>query len=515
MVASAVLCSAMAYVGAPQPSWPSQNATPMAVFDPGKAAKPAITAGGTGAPAKLAPPSGKNDSNDQLAPELPSTGTQATSRPLSTPSLPLSRSTAVWSNSGGAVSGAGLIAAYCCAGASSTVRADRSVSSGRHYWELTLSVRPGEQSPDTWTNAGVTAEANDPGPRQARIRPAAISTNGGSSSLTAIGWGQQRIYRNGDVFMFALDADHGLVYYGLNGQWQNGRPGESGGNPVGSPGGNFTPFVTISASSAKSGPEGDRWIANFGGSSYKYPIPAGFSAYGTGVAAQSISTAISTRVAAQQSPAGMQPVPQTLLYRVFEDEVLISGQRIPLPPGRWLALAHFRGQASSRQGDSVVLGRIDKGRTTGLVAINAYFGASQGNGFPAFKGCDRSDYVHFSRLANEAFGTQRCWWINHATQVWDQPLFRAAKSVLEERGGTVPPTLVNVGFRRADSSGFTTAFYYFNPEESGISSQPAPWYMSEWHKDRISLDARRVDYIKELRNWGSSWAPIFYAMASK
>lgn len=315
--------------------------------------------------------------------------------------------------------------------------------------------------------------------------------------------------------MFALDADQGLLYYGVNGQWQNGHPGESGGDSIGSPGGSFTPFVTVSASSNKSTPEGDRWIANFGGSSFKYPIPARFGAYATNVAVQPIAEAAPNRVAGQQQSAATRDTPPSPLNRVFEDEFTVSGQRIPLPPGKWLGLAYFRGQANSTQGDSVVLGRIDKDRVSGLVAVNAYSSTGQSNGFPVFKACDRNDYVHISRQVNEAFGPQRCWWINHATQLWDQPIFRAARTVLEEHGAAVPAVLVNVGFRRASASGFSTAFYYYNPEEASISSQPGAWNTSEWHRDRISMDAKRVEYIKDLRAWGESWAPVFYAIGSK
>ena len=402
-----------------------------------------------------------------------------------------------WSNVGGSISGGGLIAAYCCAGAFSSVRADRAVSSGQHYWELTLSVRPGEQHPDTWTTAGVTTDNKTSPPIMPRSGQSA-------TAITALDRRKDG-YRSGDTFMFALDADRGMVFYGLNGQWLNGQPGFSGGTAVGAPGAQFTPFVNISASSSKSGPEGDRWIANFGGSRYKYPIPAGYAAYGTSVSnrvAQAASAQLTGTPDTSSSPVG----------KIVEDLTTIAGQQVPLPAGKWLGLAYFKGAPNTTSGDSAVFGKVEKGRIVEMVAINAFKHANQKNGFPSFRACDRTDYVHINRDRNDAFGPQRCWWVNHATQIWDsQPIFQAAKGVIEQRNLVAPAVLMNVGYRRANENGFVTAFYYFSPEEAGIQTPATTWSNSEWHKDRIANDPKRTEYIKELLAWGKSWAHIFFA----
>lgn len=209
-----------------------------------------------------------------------------------------------------------------------------------------------------------------------------------------------------------------------------------------------------------------------------------------------------------------QPALESPVNKIFDNEISVSGQRIPLPTGKWRGLAFFRAKANTAQGDSVLLGRIENGVATGIIAINASTVAGGKTGFPAFSGCNRTDYLHLTRQDNEAFGSQHCWWINHGASVWDQPLFRAGKTVLEEQGASAPTTLVNVAFRRASANGFATAFYYFNPEEAGISSQPLSWAESEWHRSRLSLDPRRVDYVKKLLTWGDAWASLFYAANS-
>lgn len=513
LFAAAVLSSGLVLVAGRWRSTNVQFGSTLSVFDPAKVMLPPQLSVPVVASGQPVPSMGRSDQADQLVQHPATPAKQTSFRPPVAATEPLSGNAVVWSNRSGGISGGGLIAAYCCAGAMSTATANRAVQAGRHYWELTLSVRPGEQSPDTWTNAGVTTDttlSSSPGSRALQL-----TGRNGTTSFLAINWGQKRQFRNGDVFMFALDADQGLLYHGVNGQWHNGRPGESGGEPIGSPGVALTPFVNISASSAKAGPEGDRWIANFGASQFKFPVPSTFVAYGTGLPAQPSSGATISRAGELRGGSSVHDNSGSPLNRLFEDEVTVGGQRVPLPLGVWVGLAYFRGQAGSTQGDSVVLGRIVKDRVAGVVAINAHSSANSANGYPAFSGCDRTDYVHASRQVNEALGPQRCWWINHASQVWDQPIFRAAKGVLEQRSLSTPAVLVNVAFRRASTRGFTTAFYYFNPEEAGISSEPSAWNMSAWHKDRISEDARRIAYVKDLRGWGENWAPVFYATDSK
>lgn len=504
LLAAALLCTVVALLGAPWRAKRVQQTPLMSQFDAGKVHK-ARSVRPPGGATSLA--SGVGDGTIQLpgaSADAPAASAPATSWTTTPPAA----STVVWSNATGSISGAGLIAAYCCAGASTTIRANRTVSTGRHYWELTLSVRPGAQNPDTWTTAGITTEVDLARPVVA-LKGSPIGTaHTRAASFAVIGWNENKTYSNGDVLMFALDAERGLAHYGVNGQWRNGLPGESGGRPVGTPGMSFVPYVNVSASSTKDSPEGDRWIANFGGSDFRYPIPPGFGAYGT--------TSFVQATTRDSTNSKGSPNSQSVVGKFFDDEIVVGGQRIPLPPGKWRGLAFFRGQQSTVDGDSVVLGRFEKRILTGIIGVNAYTLAVGGRGFPAFSGCDRKDYLHVVRQDNQAFGTQRCWWINHAAQVWNQPLFQAAKAVVEEQGSATPGVLLNVGFRRASAGGYATAFYYFNPEEAaGITSQSTTWHDSEWHKTRISTDPARVEYVKDLVSWGSGWAPLFFAMSSQ
>ena len=509
LIATASFCGFLVLLGKPWLGAGAHYDLPLAQFKPESAPKTAPPQPANSAPPGLAQPPDQTDKmadNGGAHPTDTPTGIPGNASAAGENLAPGGKGRVHWSNDSGSVSGAGLIAGYCCAGASSTVFTDTAVSSGRHYWELTLSVRADAEHPDTWTNAGIWASSS-PTAHSPRAflapRPA-----GDPNSLSVIQWTQQKNYRNGDVFMFALDADRGMGYYGLNGRWLNGEPGVSDGGALGAKGSTYRPFVTISASSQKTTPEGDRWIANFGATHFKYAVPQGYSAFGSSGPVALPHGVSSARTGQVLGGSGSAASP---LGKEFEDTIPVGGQSVPLPPGKWTGLAFFRAAPNSSQGDSVVLGRFEKGKLVGMVAANAQkFPAGVAPGVPVYRPCERKDYLFVDRQINDAFGEQRCWWINHATGLWDgEPIFKAAKGVAEQHGA-VPNVFVNVAFRRADRQGFVTAFYLHDPGESGISSTIGAWRSSEWHRDRVAQDPRRVEYVKELKKWGRVWAQMFF-----
>jgi hypothetical protein len=454
--------------------------------------KPITSPSATGSSSTSAPTFGDADNSLGAGP-VPAA--QSTPLSTSTSNLPAVRSGVVWSNLTGTVTGGGLIASYCCAGASAVVYADTPVSAGRHYWELTLSVAPGKDHPSTYTTAGVT-----PGQANADIRFDYVRSMIGAANATpgapfvAIRWGESGRYRNGDVLMFALDASRSMLAYGVNGSWLNGQPEASSGAAIGAAGSTVVPFVGVSSSNGAT--EGDRWIANFGGSASSAPPRA-------------TNIAPAPQVASSGDPS-------STINKTYQSDVTVGGQVVPLPDGVWVGLAFFRGSPGSGQGDTMVLGQIENKRLVQMVAINAYkHNDNIRAGFPRFPACERTDYLSVDQTSNEAFGNQRCWWINHAVNLWkEQPVFRAARSVIDGLGITASDVFINVAIRRADDTGFVTAFYYFDPSIKGVQSSASSWADSEWTKARITADPRRVAYIDELRSWGRGWAPTVYAYRS-
>lgn len=496
-------CLALGLLGAP---WRGQQAAQPAAAGSYASSPPAAPGAGSGstpAPATpgaviaggAAPPqAGDADRIEATGSAVLRTGPNAPA-PAQPPRSSLG---VVWSQGSGrmpgpAISGGGLILGYGGWGARSVGHVDRGVTTGKHYWELTFSAQPGETHPQSWTSAGIIGLSPTPDMSDLmRLHEA------GSLVLEV---GRDKSVRNGDVLMFALDAENRLGYWGLNGAWRNGVPGERGGTPLTLRSGQQFMATGSAAAPKAGGPEGDRWIANFGATAYRYPVPAGFGPYAVGRNAQA--------AAATAAPAPGQLPPEALLGKSFEGSVDVSGETVPLPQGRWTVLAHFRGNAG-QTGDAVLLGQLQGKEMRRMVAVQAAR-ARRPVGATTFRGCLRQDVFFQSNDAGRT-DAPSCWWVNHTTGTWDeQTLFKAARLELDQRGVQASSVWLNVGFYRSDADGFAVAFYYFDPGEEGIRSQPYLWSQSEWHKSRIDADAARSAYARKLVDWGRTWAPVFFA----
>lgn len=386
-----------------------------------------------------------------------------------------------------------MIVSHASAGPSSTAWAARGVITGRHYWELTLAAQPGESFASTWTSAGIAAR--QPGDENVRLRTTRIAKTG----ELIVQPGRDRSIINGDTLMFAIDADRRMGYWGHNGQWRNGVPGESDGTPLRLEAGEqFFAFAGASGAHNK-GPEGDRWVANFGGRRFKYAIPAGYDSYGASAGAQLV-------VAPSPAHAGEAgSTPGRLSGQMLQGVVQVGGQAVPLPAGQWRVLAAFKGSASS-PAEAVLLGQFAGKAMYRMVAVNAAKGASA---TVPYRSCLRQD-VFFQSNQDARADVTDCWWVNHATQLWEQQnLFKAGQLELAKLGIQPSAVFINVGFHRSGPDGFVTAFYYFDPLEDGFTSSAVQWDRSEWHKSRI--DADRTAYARRLVEWGRNWLPIFHA----
>lgn len=515
LVVLGILASGIGLLGAPwqanvaTASGPARYARP----DPVVAAVPvqAAPGGGAGAPSHVTAipvqPSQPVDTMDAQAPAraVPPLAPP----PVAAPPAAVQRqssSTVVWATSTGRmggpmISGGGLIAGSLPGGGSAPAIATKGLSSGRHYWEVMLAVQPGEPFASTWTAAGVVARKPSDEERDLIFR---IKGSRDSATVFQISPGRDRSIVNGDVLMFALDVDKRLMYWGHNGQWRNGMPGQAGGTPMTlGPGEQFFAFGEAAKPGRDGTPESDRWIANFGGQKFKYALPAGFDSYGTtgsGLGVGATSLAPGTSAAA---PAAAPPHVDTLIGKAMQGSVEVGGQSVPLPDGAWTVLSHFKNSGAS---DGMVLGQITRKTLQRLIAVQAGAGPR-----PAPRSCMRQDILFSSNTSGRADVTQ-CWWINHATGIWgDHNLFRSAQLELEQRGVQAGSVFINVGFHRTTPSGHATVFYYFDPAEAGQRSAATSWSASEWHKARIDEDPARHAYVQKLTEWGRNWAPIFYA----
>ncbi len=503
-VCLATLALGLGFIGAP---WQPRAAGPLAAakYTP-PAGDPTPAQAPPPGPAVSPPPVRGADGMDVAA---------STTQPLqsTTPPPPStggrqSFSSVAWNSVPGAgtVSGGGLIAAHCCAGPGSTVWATRAVSGGRHYWELTLSTQPGEPKPSTWSSAGIAGH-DETKRHMGILRP---QRPGVSSGRLSVDVGRDGSIRGGDVLMFAVDADRKLGYWGVNGQWRNGTPGETGGTSLElAPGEQLKPYA-IPASPRGGAVEGDRWLANFGASKFRFAVPAGFDSYGASSSASSIAPGRPSTAALPPTAPAPPAVPDSMMGKLFQNTVIVGGQTVPLPEGRWQTLAHFKGSAQA-PGDAMLLGRVADNQVKALVAVHAHRAAAPGAPPKVLKGCQREDVIFYSGPDAQP-DLVRCWWVNHATNVWqDQPLFRAAQLELTQRKIEFSGVYLNVAFYRATPEGFATTFYYVDPAGAGIDSRQGAWSESEWRKDRLAADGTRAAFAEKTVNWGRDWAPIYFA----
>lgn len=156
---------------------------------------------------------------------------------------------------------------YGNVGAYTPAWASRSYSSGRIYFEGNMAVTGGLVS-EPHANIGV-----------------ALAKSGGGmlddslGNYAVIPHGQQKIYRNGDNFGLALDLDAGMAYLRINGDWVTGEPGSGNGRAL-KKGREYVPYFYASAIGSGAERLGQTsWVTNFGASSFRHPLPKGYSSY--------------------------------------------------------------------------------------------------------------------------------------------------------------------------------------------------------------------------------------------
>jgi hypothetical protein len=195
-------------------------------------------------------------------------------------------------------------------------------------------------------------------------------------------------------------------------------------------------------------------------------------------------------------------------------ELTAAGRSIPLPTGPFERIAAGRDTLGGTRQYSAAFVQFSGKTLAALVVVNVTPRTEKiGTGLRSHAPCARRDFHFVEVTANEDFGRQECRYINH---IWPNPwegsdssaLFRSIATGLKARDSQVPNALLQSTFHFADKDGLLRVFYYFNPEIKGIASaRTASWQESDWHKDYLARDARRIDYLGDLQKWSNDWAP--------
>jgi hypothetical protein len=216
-------------------------------------------------------------------------------------------------------------------------------------------------------------------------------------------------------------------------------------------------------------------------------------------------------VAAVAPRAGADTGAAMLMGKTVRGHVAAQGTSVPLPAGEWIVVAHF--PAPDPGGvESLFLAQMRQNKLSRAVLIQASRQAGESaTGFRQSAQCARTALLYVKTIANEEFGRQDCWTINHNISTRSErdtpPVIRAAIGDLELRGVKYPPVLLSAFFRLADQQSFLHAVYYFNPETDGITSRPAIWDESDWNRNHIHQYPDKIAYVEKLRAWAEAWHP--------
>lgn len=197
----------------------------------------------------------------------------------------------------------------------------------------------------------------------------------------------------------------------------------------------------------------------------------------------------------------------------FVDRIKISNTVVPLPEGQWRGIVFVKNPTNRGSDELAVLARIEKNQVLELIAVRAQL-ATDGKGFSRHSSCDRTDSFASKVETNESFGLQLCYWVNHVTEPWVQPIFSVAAARLVSLGVTTPDILINTGFHKADKISSLTVLYLTNPSSKGIATPLTNWDASPWHPSNILRFPENNAYVKNQIRWGESWFQIYRATKS-
>ncbi len=192
----------------------------------------------------------------------------------------------------------------------------------------------------------------------------------------------------------------------------------------------------------------------------------------------------------------------------FIDSVGLGRKILPLPDGKWRGIVYEKLSSTRGSDELLVLARIEDKKLRELMAARVQV-PNDGKGFSSHSSCKNKTTYSSVTKENEPFGTQLCYWAEHNTTPWQQPVFDLAANKLTALGLTLPDTVISAGFHRAGLSSSETTLYYSNPEFSDIQTSKSSFTNSLWHPDKISKDTARKSYVTDYVKWATAWFQIF------
>lgn len=190
----------------------------------------------------------------------------------------------------------------------------------------------------------------------------------------------------------------------------------------------------------------------------------------------------------------------------YADRLPFGGQSVPLPPGRWIALAVANptaGKPGTPAVGSAFLGLIQGNNLIAAAVVSGTLKPGDA-GFAAPLEAQNGAFYYKRVIAAVDSGPVDIW-VCGLTQPsrWNDPLRQAALRVLTQQGLAPPDHLDSAVFRLADKHNWLMAEFMF-PDPSETSSDT----IRPWTDLAMLSDDEPLPHLEKVRRWGKAWHDV-------
>jgi hypothetical protein len=183
----------------------------------------------------------------------------------------------------------------------------------------------------------------------------------------------------------------------------------------------------------------------------------------------------------------------------------LGAQSVPLPVGRWLALAVATGPTTAgTPGVTVFLGLILEGRIMAAASIGGSAAPDPHDaGFAAPLEAQNPAFYYRRVLSAVDHGPLDFWVCGISVPAkWNDPLRQAAVGVLRRQSLDLPERFDSAVFRLADKRNWVSVEFMFPTPPGEDGSVPA------WTDVATLSDALALPHIEKVRRWGKAWHEV-------
>lgn len=200
-----------------------------------------------------------------------------------------------------------------------------------------------------------------------------------------------------------------------------------------------------------------------------------------------------------------------------KDQFVLGNKVFFLPEGEWTLIAineapafDTRFQAEAARFGSVFLVDVSDGKLVRAVWAHATVMSAAYPWGTSVDPCKKQEGIHLDKQMGRGSEDQFCLRVSHTVGLLSgsRGWFQAAERWIIDNKVRLSRTHLYVEFAKLHFRELAQMRYYFDPEAYGFSpAKGNAWSTSDWHRDNISKDSRRVGYVEELMKWGDKVSP--------